>query len=162
MLNSVGDVYNIINLANRYLSYNTINLNKFARKSKNKLRFHQIYLAHATLYAAEYIDITIRLHLALWKPLKKIPDLLRVFNELEIPLITVLSNIECKGVLINPNILLLHSRELTKRLAKLEMQAHTLAGEKFNLASQKQLQSILYEKQKLPVLKKTPGGGSIN
>jgi len=74
------------------------------------------------------------------------------------PLLPVLSHIERTGVLIDPAILSAHSQELAKRLAELEAQAHELAEEPFNLASTKQLQAILYEKQKLPVLKKTPGG----
>lgn len=94
----------------------------------------------------------------MWPQLKQSAELLTVFNEIEMPLLPVLSHIERTGVLIDPAILSAHSQELAKRLAELEAQAHELAEEPFNLASTKQLQAILYEKQKLPVLKKTPGG----
>ncbi len=76
------------------------------------------------------------------------------------PLLPILSRIERTGVLIDQNILAAHSKELTIRLDELEKQAHELAEEPFNLASPKQLQAILYEKQKLPILKKTPGGAA--
>lgn len=78
------------------------------------------------------------------------------------PLVPVLSRIERTGVLIDPHILADHSKELTVRLGELETQAYELAGEEFNLSSTKQLQGILYEKQKLPVLKKNAQRGALH
>lgn len=158
VLDSVSGRHDMDSLANRYLGHKTITFEEIAGKGKNQLTFNQIALEQAAPYAAEDADVTLQLHLAMWPTLKDSPDLLTVFNEIEMPLLPVLSHIERTGVLIDQNILAAHSKELTKRLAELEMQAHELAEEPFNLASTKQLQAILYEKQKLPVLKKTPGG----
>ncbi|HEI9905883.1 TPA: DNA polymerase I [Serratia marcescens] len=158
VLDSVGGRHDMDSLADRYLSHKTITFEEIAGKGKNQLTFNQIALEQAAPYAAEDADVTLQLHLAMWPQLKQSAELLRVFNEIEMPLLPVLSHIERTGVLIDPAILSAHSQELAKRLAELEAQAHELAEEPFNLASTKQLQAILYEKQKLPVLKKTPGG----
>lgn len=158
VLDSVGGRHDMDSLADRYLSHKTITFEQIAGKGKNQMTFNQIALEQAALYAAEDADVTLRLHLAMWPQLKQSTELLTVFNEIEIPLVPVLSHIERSGVLIDPAILSAHSQELAKRLGELEVQAHELAEEPFNLASTKQLQAILYEKQKLPVLKKTPGG----
>ncbi|EMB6256352.1 TPA: DNA polymerase I [Serratia marcescens] len=158
VLDSVGGRHDMDSLADRYLSHKTITFEEIAGKGKNQLTFNQIALEQAALYAAEDADVTLQLHLAMWPQLKQSAELLTVFNEIEMPLLPVLSHIERTGVLIDPAILSAHSQELAKRLAELEAQAHELAEEPFNLASTKQLQAILYEKKKLPVLKKTPGG----
>ncbi|HGE8441125.1 TPA: DNA polymerase I [Serratia marcescens] len=158
VLDSVGGRHDMGSLADRYLGHKTITFEEIAGKGKNQLTFNQIALEQAAPYAAEDADVTLQLHLAMWPQLKQSAELLTVFNEIEMPLLPVLSHIERTGVLIDPAILSAHSQELAKRLAELEAQAHELAEEPFNLASTKQLQAILYEKQKLPVLKKTPGG----
>ncbi|HGM5414869.1 TPA: DNA polymerase I [Serratia marcescens] len=158
VLDSVGGRHDMDSLADRYLGHKTITFEEIAGKGKNQLTFNQIALEQAAPYAAEDADVTLQLHLAMWPQLKQSAELLTVFNEIEMPLLPVLSHIERTGVLIDPAILSAHSQELAKRLAELELQAHELAEEPFNLASTKQLQAILYEKQKLPVLKKTPGG----
>ncbi|BEM60350.1 DNA polymerase I [Serratia marcescens] len=158
VLDSVGGRHDMDSLADRYLGHKTITFEEIAGKGKNQLTFNQIALEQAAPYAAEDADVTLQLHLAMWPQLKQSAELLTVFDEIEMPLLPVLSHIERTGVLIDPAILSAHSQELAKRLAELEAQAHELAEEPFNLASTKQLQAILYEKQKLPVLKKTPGG----
>lgn len=158
VLNSVSGRHDMDSLAERYLGHKTITFEEVAGKGKNQLTFNQIALEQAAPYAAEDADITLQLHLAMWPQLNKNKELLNVFNEIEMPLLPVLSTMERTGVLIDPTILVAHSKELANRLATLEEQAHELAEEPFNLASTKQLQAILYEKQKLPILKKTPGG----
>lgn len=158
VLDSVGGRHDMDSLSDRYLGHKTVTFEEIAGKGKKQLTFNQIALEQAAPYAAEDADVTLQLHLAMWPQLKENAELLKVFNEIEMPLLPVLSHIERTGVLIDQSILATHSIELTKRLAELEIQAHELAEEPFNLASTKQLQAILYEKQKLPVLKKTPGG----
>ncbi|WP_413508663.1 DNA polymerase I [Serratia proteamaculans] len=158
VLDSVGGRHDMDSLSDRYLGHKTVTFEEIAGKGKKQLTFNQIALEQAAPYAAEDADVTLRLHLAMWPQLKESAELLTVFNEIEMPLLPVLSHIERTGVLIDQSILATHSIELTKRLAELEIQAHELAEEPFNLASTKQLQAILYEKQKLPILKKTPGG----
>ncbi|MGL6115980.1 DNA polymerase I, partial [Plesiomonas sp.] len=155
---SVAGRHDMDSLAERHLAHQTISFEEVAGKGKNQLTFNQIALEQAAPYAAEDADITLRLHQALWPQLQAQPSLEKVFREIEIPLVPVLSRIERTGVLIEPMLLNQQSSELAQRLAELETEAHTLAGEPFNLASPKQLQAILFDKLGLPVLKKTPGG----
>ncbi|MDE8753575.1 DNA polymerase I [Pectobacterium polaris] len=158
VLDSVAGRHDMDSLAERYLSHKTITFEEIAGKGKNQLTFNQIALEQAGPYAAEDADVTLHLHQKLWGKLQPHTDLCQVFQTIDMPLVPVLSHIERTGVLIDPVILAEHSKELTARLAELEIQAYELAGEEFNLSSTKQLQGILYEKQKLPILKKTPKG----
>ncbi|WP_145586314.1 DNA polymerase I [Yersinia kristensenii] len=160
VLDSVAGRHDMDSLAERYLNHKTITFEEIAGKGKNQLTFNQIALEQAGPYAAEDADVTLQLHLVLWPKLQQSEGLKRIFQEIEMPLLPILSRIERTGVLIDQNILAAHSKELTIRLDELEKQAHELAEEPFNLASPKQLQAILYEKQKLPILKKTPGGAA--
>ncbi|AKP33698.1 DNA polymerase I [Yersinia aleksiciae] len=160
VLNSVAGRHDMDSLAERYLNHKTITFEEIAGKGKNQLTFNQIALEEAGPYASEDADVTLQLHLVLWPQLQESEGLKRVFQEIEMPLLPILSRIERTGVLIDQNILAAHSKELTIRLDELEKQAHELAEEPFNLASPKQLQVILYEKQQLPILKKTPGGAA--
>ncbi|WP_174867023.1 DNA polymerase I [Pectobacterium polaris] len=158
VLDSVAGRHDMDSLAERYLNHKTITFEEIAGKGKNQLTFNQIALEQAGPYAAEDADVTLHLHQKLWGKLQPHADLCQVFQTIDMPLVPVLSRIERTGVLIDPVILAEHSKELTARLAELEIQAYELAGEEFNLSSTKQLQGILYEKQKLPILKKTPKG----
>ncbi|KGA31381.1 DNA polymerase I [Pectobacterium odoriferum] len=158
VLDSVAGRHDMDSLAERYLKHKTITFEEIAGKGKNQLTFNQIALEQAGPYAAEDADVTLHLHQKLWGKLQPHADLCQVFQTIDMPLVPVLSRIERTGVLIDPAILAEHSKELTARLAELETQAYELAGEEFNLSSTKQLQGILYEKQKLPILKKTPKG----
>ncbi|MDY4385391.1 DNA polymerase I [Pectobacterium aroidearum] len=158
VLDSVAGRHDMDSLAERYLNHKTITFEEIAGKGKNQLTFNQIALEQAGPYAAEDADVTLHLHQKLWGKLQPHADLCQVFQTIDMPLVPVLSRIERTGVLIDPAILAEHSKELTTRLAELETQAYELAGEEFNLSSTKQLQGILYEKQKLPILKKTPKG----
>ncbi|MFJ5409392.1 DNA polymerase I [Pectobacterium punjabense] len=158
VLDSVAGRHDMDSLAERYLNHKTITFEEIAGKGKNQLTFNQIALEQAGPYAAEDADVTLHLHQKLWGKLQPHADLCQVFQTIDMPLVPVLSRIERTGVLIDPAILAEHSKELTTRLAELETEAYELAGEEFNLSSTKQLQGILYEKQKLPILKKTPKG----
>lgn len=158
VLNSVAGRHDMDSLSERHLGHQTITFEEVAGKGKNQLTFNQIPLEQAATYAAEDADVTLRLHEVLWPQLEQEVGLASVLQEMEVPLLSVLSRMERNGVLIDPALLGRHSMELTVRLAELESKAHELAGEPFNLASTKQLQGILFEKLGLPVLKKTPGG----
>lgn len=158
VLDSVAGRHDMDSLADRYLGHKTISFEELAGKGKNQLTFNQLAIEEAGIYAAEDADVTLNLHQAMWPKLEAEAGLKKVFCEIEMPLVPVLSRMERTGVLIDSAILNQHSAELAERLAALELQAHELAGEPFNLSSPKQLQTIFYEKQKLPVLKKTPGG----
>lgn len=158
VLNSVAGRHDMDSLAERYLQHKTISFEEIAGKGKNQLTVNQIPVEQASTYAAEDADVTLHLHQTLWEKLQQQGELVTVFRDIDMPLVPVLSRIERQGVLIDAGILAQHSQELTARLAELETEVHELAGEAFNLASTKQLQGILYDKLKLPVLKKTPKG----
>lgn len=158
VLNSVATRHNMDDLAEKYLCYNTVSFEDIAGKGANQLTFNQIDLEKAAFYAAEDADVTLRLHETLWPLLCAEPSLQSVFENIELPLIPVLSSIERNGVLVDARILHEHSIELGNRMQQLTQQAFDLAGQEFNLGSPKQLQEIFYEKLQLPVLKKTPTG----
>ena len=158
MLNTVVGKHDMDSLAARWLNHKTVTFTEIAGKGKNQLTFNQIALEQAAHYAAEDADVTLQLHLKMWPELEKEAGPKKVFEEIEMPLLTVISRIERNGVLIDQHILAKHSQELTARLKELEEQAHELAGEPFNLSSTKQLQTILFEKQGIKPTKKTPGG----
>ena len=158
ILNSVVGKHDMDSLAARWLNHKTVTFQEIAGKGKNQLTFNQIALEQASHYAAEDADVTLQLHLKMWPELEKEAGPKKVFEQIEMPLLTVISRIERNGVLIEQSILAQHSKELTARLAELELKAHELAGEPFNLSSTKQLQVILFEKQGIKPTKKTPGG----
>lgn len=155
--NSTGR-HNMDDLAERYLGHKTIAFEEIAGKGKNQLTFDKIALDVASEYAAEDADVTMKLHQTLFPELEKTSTLLKLFNEIEMPLVRVLSHIERNGVLIDPQKLLAQSQEIEQRLAEVKAEVHQAAGQEFNLASTKQLQEILFEKLGLPVKKKTPKG----
>ena len=151
VLNSTGR-HNMDDLAKRYLGHKTISFEEI------QLTFNQIPLEQAAEYAAEDADVTMKLQQVLWEKLSKEPTLEKLFNEMELPLLGVLSRMERRGVLIDSDALFLQSNEIANRLSELEEQAYVLAGQPFNLASTKQLQEILFDKLGLPVIQKTPKG----
>lgn len=157
VLNSTGR-HNMDDLAKRYLGHQTISFEEIAGKGKNQLTFNQIPLEQAAEYAAEDADVTMKLQQVLWEKLSKEPTLEKLFKEIELPLLGVLSRMERRGVLIDSDALFLQSNEIANRLSELEEQAYALAGQPFNLASTKQLQEILFDKLGLPVIQKTPKG----
>ncbi len=158
MLDSVAGRHDMDSLSDRWLKHKTITFEEIAGKGKNQLTFNQIALEEAGRYAAEDADVTLQLHLRMWPKLEKQEGPRHVFETIEMPLVPVLSRVERNGVKIDPAVLHRHSEELTLRLAELEQKAHEIAGEPFNLSSTKQLQTILFEKQGIKPLKKTPGG----
>ncbi|WP_029685028.1 DNA polymerase I [Tatumella saanichensis] len=158
ILNSVAGKHDMDSLAQRWLNHKTVTFEEIAGKGKKQLTFNQIDLQQASLYAAEDADVTLQLHLKFWPLLEQQAGPLKVLQEIEIPLVPVLSRVERNGVLIDPAVLSEHSRQLSERLNELELKAHELAGEAFNLSSPKQLQTILFEKQGIKPTKKTPGG----
>ena len=157
VLNSTGR-HNMDDLAKRYLGHQTISFEEIAGKGKNQLTFNQIPLGKGAEYAAEDADVTMKLQQMLWEKLSKEPSLEKLFKEMELPLLGVLSRMERRGVLIDSDALFLQSNEIANRLSELEEQAYVLAGQPFNLASTKQLQEILFDKLGLPVIQKTPKG----
>ncbi|AJR06961.1 DNA polymerase I [Photobacterium gaetbulicola] len=158
VFNSVVGRHDMDSLSLRYLEHKTISFEDIAGKGKKQLTFNQIDLEQAGPYAAEDADITLRLHNVLVEKVNADEKLKSVFEDIEMPLVPVLSRMERTGVLIDSMLLGAQSTEIAARLDELEKQAFEVAGEEFNLSSPKQLQAILFEKMGLPVLKKTPSG----
>lgn len=158
VVDSTGTRHDMDSLALKYLGEKTIHFEDVAGKGTKQLTFNQIAIEDAAPYAAEDADITLRLHQVLWPKVQESKGLERVFNEVEIPLVPVLSKIERNGAIVSANLLHKQTQELADRLKEIEQQAYDLAGEEFNLASPKQLGQILFEKLNIPVLKKTAKG----
>ncbi|HBX00559.1 MAG TPA: DNA polymerase I, partial [Gammaproteobacteria bacterium] len=158
VLNSVATRHNMDALAGFYLDRKTIHFEDVAGKGAKQLTFNEVPLETAGDYAAEDADVTLALHHHLYPQLQAVPSLLGVYNDIDMPLVRILSLIERQGTLVDGRMLKQHGAELADRLTELTKQVWQLAGENFNLDSPKQLQSILYDKMALPVLKKTPGG----
>ncbi|MDN2660283.1 DNA polymerase I [Neptunomonas sp. CHC150] len=158
VLNSTATRHDMGSLAEKYLGGSTVSFEDIAGKGKKQLTFNQIDLEQAGPYAAEDADITLRLHQALRPQLEATGKLASVFDDIEKPLISVLSKVERNGAYVDATLLGKQSIEIDERLKELEAQAHEMAGGPFNLASTKQLQEVLFEKMQLPVKKKTPKG----
>lgn len=156
ILNSSAGRHDMDTLSLKYLGHKTITFEELAGKGAKQLRFDQIPVAKAGIYAAEDADITLRLHHKLL-PMMEQP-LHEVFATIEMPLVRVLADMEIQGVLIDAMTLEHHGKRLKERIYALEEEAIQLAGKTFNLNSPKQLQEILFDEQKLPVLTKTPTG----
>ena len=158
VLDSTATRHDMDSLALKYLGCNTIHFEDIAGKGKNQLTFNQIDIEKAAPYAAEDADITLRLHHTLWPKLEAEPELKWLYENIEVPLVPVLSRIERNGVYIDVDMLGKQSKQLEKGIASLEKEAFDMSGEEFNISSPKQIQAILFEKLGLPVLKKTPKG----
>ncbi|MCR4347856.1 MAG: DNA polymerase I [Sulfuricaulis sp.] len=158
VLDSTASRHDMDSLALKYLGYKTVKYEEVAGKGKHQINFSEVPLDTATAYAAEDADITLRLHEHLWPRLSETPTLVKLFDEIEMPLVPVLARMERHGVLIDVAMLRSQGNELGKRVLEIEGEAHKLAGQPFNIGSPKQIQEILYDKHKLPVLKKTPTG----
>ncbi|MDW2113511.1 MULTISPECIES: DNA polymerase I [unclassified Vibrio] len=156
--NSVGGKHDMDSLALRFLQHSCISFEQIAGKGKNQLTFNQIELEQASPYAAEDADVTLRLHNRLFANIEQDESLKTVYEEIEMPLVPVLSHIERTGVFIDEMKLSAQSVEITARLDELEKKAYEIAEQEFNMNSPKQLQAILFEKMGLPVVKKTPSG----
>ncbi|ANQ57459.1 DNA polymerase I [Vibrio parahaemolyticus] len=156
--NSVGGKHDMDSLALRFLQHSCISFEQIAGKGKNQLTFNQIELEQASPYAAEDADVTLRLHNRLFANIEQDEKLKSVYEEIEMPLVPVLSRIERTGVLIDDMKLSAQSVEIAARLEELEQKAYEIAEQEFNMNSPKQLQAILFEKMGLPVVKKTPSG----
>ena len=156
--NSVATRHNMDALALKYLDYKTVHFEDIAGKGAKQLTFNQIDIEKAGHYAAEDADITLRLHQAIYPALEQRPEQLSVYHDIEMKLMPVLAQMEQTGVLIDCDLLDQQSQSIGQRLNELEIEAHNLAGKSFNLSSPKQLQQILFEELKIPVIKKTPKG----
>jgi DNA polymerase I len=157
VLNSTASRHDMDSLALKYLGKRTIHFEEVAGSGKKQLTFNQVTLDKAAPYAAEDADITLQLHEALWPKFSDEPGLTDTLK-LELSLVPILARMEQTGVLIDKDLLAKQSVKLAKIIKELEAQAYDISGKEFNLNSPKQLQAILFDDLKLPVLQKTPKG----
>jgi DNA polymerase I len=146
------------NLALRHLGVKTITYEEVAGKGASHIGFDQVTLERASEYAAEDADITLQLHHVLYPQIEGDARLAKVYLDIEMPVMDVLHAMERHGVLLDCLLLEAQSRELGAKMVELERAAQTQAGQPFNLNSPKQIQEILFDRHKLPVIKRTPSG----
>ena len=158
VLNSTATRHGMDKLAEFYLNYTTVKYKDVTGTASKQINFSAVSIDIASNYAAEDADITLRLFNRLNDLLKDKPTQEKLLTEIEYPLVHALSRIEMNGAKVDKNKLAAHSKELSNKIDGLSEQAFKIAGEEFNLDSPKQLLVILYEKLKLPILKKTPKG----
>jgi len=158
VLDSTRTKHNMDDLAKVYLHRETVHYEDVAGKGVKQINFAEVPVQKASDYAAEDAEITLALHQVLSKKLAEYSELVELYNKIEMPVLGVLSQMERNGVLIDSDRLAQQSMELANHIMGIEQEAHALAGQSFNIASPKQIQTILFDQLNLPVLKKTPKG----
>lgn len=158
VLDSTASRHDMDSLALKYLQRITTHYEDVAGKGSKQIPFNQVSIEQAAPYAAEDADITLQLHQNFWPELQRNKKLQHVYENIEIPLISVLSHVERNGVMVDAEMLTQQSHELASRMSEIEQEAHDLAKQTFNISSPKQIQKILYDDMQLPVLAKTPKG----
>ena len=158
VLDAAAGRHDMDSLAKRLLGVETTSYEEVCGKGAKQIRFDEVALESASHYASEDADITLRLYNQFVERLNQVPSLRSIYQELELPVMQILREMENHGALLDVDILNAQSVTLGVRLEQLESEAQALAGRPFNLASPKQLQEILFDELQLPVLKKTPKG----
>jgi len=153
--------HNLDELARRYLGHTTIKITKLIGTGKTQKRMDEVPVRQVTDYAGEDALVPLRLRPILWAKLTE-ASLDSLCADVELPLIEVLADLEYHGIRVDVDRLLDLSRRHAARLESLEGEIYALAGREFNIASPKQLQEVLYQEQKLPVVKKTKTGASTD
>ncbi len=151
-------LHDLDSLAWRHLDVKTITYDEVTGKGANRIGFDEVAVERATEYSGEDADVTLQLHGLLYPRLAADAELKHVYETIEIPTREVLFRMERTGVLLDARLLGEHSRSLGERLVALEQQAFQLAGGPFNLGSPRQLGEVLFERMKLPVVRKTVTG----
>jgi DNA polymerase-1 len=154
----VHERHELASLAQRHCGWTTLTLDEVTGKGVSRIAFSAVDVARATEYAAQQADCILALHEILQPRIAADEKLAFVYEKIELPLVPVLLAMERHGVLIDRQKLEAQSQELGKDILALEQKAYEAAGQPFNLGSPKQIQEILFERQKLPVKKKTPSG----
>jgi DNA polymerase-1 len=154
LLHSGERSHNLDELTRRYLSHENISITELIGKGKNQLTMDRVEVAKVKDYACEDADAALRLA-AILEPELRQHGLRKLYDEVEVPLIEVLAELEFNGVRLDVPFLQKLSVEMEKTLSGIEAETHTLAGREFNLGSPKQLREILFDEMKLPVQKRT-------
>ncbi|MEE9322394.1 MAG: DNA polymerase I [Granulosicoccus sp.] len=158
VLDSTATRHDMNSLARKYLGVDTVKFEDVAGKGKKQVTFDQVALAVASHYAAEDADITLRLHQVLMPKLQQHERLLALYNDMEMPLLSVLADIEYAGVRIDDAMLAVQGEKLGETLEQVKTEAYADAGREFNLGSPKQIQEIFFDEKQFPIIRKTPKG----
>ncbi|HEX5611479.1 MAG TPA: DNA polymerase I [Burkholderiales bacterium] len=145
-------------LAQRCLGWTTISYDEMTGKGAARIEFSGVEIERATQYAAQDADCALAVHQTLYPKIAADAKLKYIYESIELPLLPVLFRMERNGVLLDAARLSAQGNELGREMLALEQKAYDLAGQPFNLNSPRQIQEILFERQKLPVKKKTPSG----
>jgi DNA polymerase-1 len=158
VIDSTATRHDMDSLSAKYLGHTTIKYEEVAGKGAKQITFDQVPLEQAGPYAAEDAEVTLRLHQALWPKVDSEPSLRNLFQDIEMPLVPVLSRMERRGVRVDRAMLAAQSGELAARMAAVEERAYALAERPFNLGSPRQIGQIFFEELGLPVVVRTPTG----
>ncbi len=159
VLDSVGARrHQLDDVAKKYLGREAPSHEALAGKGAKRQPLNQIEVENVAEYAATRVDLVTRLHETLRAKLEATGRLAEVYDEIDRPLLSVLSRMERRGALVDAGLLAEQSRELATGMESLAAQAFEVAGEAFNLGSPKQLQEVLYDKLGMPALRKTQKG----
>ena len=161
LLNPTGRQHNLDLLALEHLNIKKIPTSDLIGKGKKQISMRDVPLNLVARYACEDADVTERLR-RLFEPRLKEAGLWELFQEVEIPLITVLVHMEETGVALDRSYLEAMSRDMEQQLRALEETIYDMAGERFNINSTQQLAKILFEKLKLPTGRRTKTGYSTD
>lgn len=158
VLDSTASRHDLDTLCSLHLDHKNIKFEEVAGKGAKQITFNQVALDIALDYAAEDADMCLQLHEILHPQLAKQDKQYKLYQQTEIPLLSVLSRLERMGVYIDSASLAEQGQQLAQKINALQQQAFESIGQEFNLDSPKQLQQILFEQLELPVIRKTPKG----
>jgi DNA polymerase-1 len=161
LLNPVKRNHNLDDIAFEYLSYKTITTSELIGSGKEQIAMDRVAVDKVCQYACQDADVAFRLA-TIMEPLLKKEGLWHLFQNIEIPLIYVLAEMEWNGISLETHVLKEMSCSLTTKLQQLEKEIYASAGHEFNIDSPRQLSEILFEKLELPRLRKTKTGSSTD
>ncbi len=150
--------HDMASVAARYLNLKTTSYEDVTGKGSSGIGFHEVEIEVATKYAAEDADVSLKIHHDLYPKIKRTGQLESLLSDIEVPLISVLAEMERVGVYVDSEMLGEQSKYLESCLTMKEEEVYENAGESFNIASPKQIQELLFDKLKLPIISKTPKG----
>ncbi|MHC4725044.1 MAG: DNA polymerase I, partial [Planctomycetota bacterium] len=161
-LDPLRNSHSMDNMAFNFLNYECIPISALIGKGKNQLTFDMVDTSTAYEYAAEDADITFRLYEYLKERLELQPQLKKLFEEIEMPLVSVLAAMEYNGVSLDTKLFRKMSSELTENLDNITEKIYEYAGEVFNIDSPKQLAGILFDKLNLTSIRVGKTGRSTD
>lgn len=160
LINS-DEPHNLDALALKHLGHQNISYEEVTGKGKSQISFAEVSIDKATEYSGEDSDVALRLHHRMMPELKKL-NCEELFDKVEVPLVSVLAKMEFAGVKVDKSLLEEMESHLSEDQAAVQDKVFELAGAPFNIGSPKQLSQVLFEKLKLPVIRKTKTGISTD